>query len=456
MADFTKWNIWAQIKKLAIPVSIWMFFNTMYNVVDSYFAWKISDDALAAVWISFPIFFLIIAFGAWMWSWVSVLISNAIWEKNNQKIKQYIWETISFWLIISLFLTIVWYFSSPYLLQLLWAEWNLYELSLIYTRIIFLASVFFITIFFANSILQSHWDTKTYWKLLVISFFINIFLDPFLINWFWIIEWFWFGFAWIAIATLITNLIWTIYIWSKVYKLWYFENFKLKNLKPDFSIYKEILKQWIPASWNMLTIWIWIFVITYFITLYWNEAIAAYWVVTRIEQIVLMPIMWITTAVLIMVWQNNWAKNYDRIGLILKTAFKYWLSILIILIIPVFYFAWDLIWIFTKSQEVIKIWTLAVHIWLLTSWSYLLLFTCTSALQWLKKPNFALWIWLFRQILIPGMLFYLITSVFFLEINAIWWWIFCINTGSAIFAYFYTNNIINKLIESKLKFDKNK
>lgn len=443
MNNLTKWNICEQIRKLAIPVSIWMFFDTMYNVVDSYFAWIYSTDALAAVSVSFPIFFLIIAFWYWMWSWVSVLISNSIWEENEEKTKIYIWESLSFWLILWTLLTFLWLYFGPYLLKLLWAEWNFLILSIQYTSIIFLSSMFFIIMFFANSILQSNWDTRSYWKALVISFFLNVIFDPIFIYGIWPFKWFWFN--WIAIATVLTTGFAAFYLAYKVILLGYFEKFKLSNLKPNISIYKEIIKQWLPSSINMLTVAIWIFVITYFVWLYSKEAIAAYWLITRIEQIVLMPTIWINTAVLVLVSQSNWAKLFDRIDKILKTAFLYGLIILISIVIPIFIFAENILWFFTSSKEVINIWVLGVRVWAFTSISYLVLFMYTSALQWMKKPNFALWIWLYRQIIAPWILFYLITSIFFFEIWFIWWAIFTINWSAAIITYFYTIYVIKKL-----------
>lgn len=46
------------IKQIAIPASTGMFFNTMYNVVDTFYAGLISTEAISALSLSFMIFFL--------------------------------------------------------------------------------------------------------------------------------------------------------------------------------------------------------------------------------------------------------------------------------------------------------------------------------------------------------------------------------------------------------------
>ena len=53
----------ALIRQLAIPASVGMFFNTMYNVVDTYYAGQLSTDALAALSLTFPIYFTLLAMG---------------------------------------------------------------------------------------------------------------------------------------------------------------------------------------------------------------------------------------------------------------------------------------------------------------------------------------------------------------------------------------------------------
>ena len=52
------------IRQLAVPASVGMFFNTMYNVVDTYWAGRLSTDALAALSLSFPVFFVLLAMGS--------------------------------------------------------------------------------------------------------------------------------------------------------------------------------------------------------------------------------------------------------------------------------------------------------------------------------------------------------------------------------------------------------
>lgn len=51
------------IRHIAVPASVGFIFNTMYNIVDTYFGRFLATEGLAALSLSFPLFFVIIALG---------------------------------------------------------------------------------------------------------------------------------------------------------------------------------------------------------------------------------------------------------------------------------------------------------------------------------------------------------------------------------------------------------
>mgnify|MGYP001474013043 CR=1 FL=1 len=72
---------------IAIPSSIGTIFQTLYNLVDTFFAGKISPEALAGIAQTFPVYFIIIALGVGISIRTTSLIANAIGE-NNDKINR--------------------------------------------------------------------------------------------------------------------------------------------------------------------------------------------------------------------------------------------------------------------------------------------------------------------------------------------------------------------------------
>ena len=103
------------IIKMAVPVSIGFFFHTMFNVVDTYFASQINSVVVAAITITFPIFFMIIAISSGTRQGATALIANAEGANDKALAKQYLVQTISFSIIAAIFIMIVGLVSAPYL-----------------------------------------------------------------------------------------------------------------------------------------------------------------------------------------------------------------------------------------------------------------------------------------------------------------------------------------------------
>ena len=69
--------------KIAIPSMTGSLFQTLFNIVDTFYAGKISPDALAALAKAFPLYFLIISAGIGIVAGCNSLIANAIGSRNS-------------------------------------------------------------------------------------------------------------------------------------------------------------------------------------------------------------------------------------------------------------------------------------------------------------------------------------------------------------------------------------
>ena len=140
-SDLTKGDISKHIKNIALPASIGYFFHTMFNVTDTYFAGHISSVALAALSFNFSIFFMIIAIAGGMSQGTTALVRNTLGENDNIKAKNNILNSFVFALFLSLVLTLLGYFVSPFLLVVLGAKGEYLKESLAYIDIILLQGI---------------------------------------------------------------------------------------------------------------------------------------------------------------------------------------------------------------------------------------------------------------------------------------------------------------------------
>ena len=77
------------VKKLAIPASVGTLFQTLYNIVDTFYAGKLSPEALSALSKSFPIYFIIVATSIGVTVAGTSLIGNSIGEKDDKNASYY-------------------------------------------------------------------------------------------------------------------------------------------------------------------------------------------------------------------------------------------------------------------------------------------------------------------------------------------------------------------------------
>ena len=73
---------------MALPMTVSMLFQALYNVVDSYFVAQLSQDAMNAVSLAFPMQSLLIAFSVGTGVGMSALISRALGEKHEDRARE--------------------------------------------------------------------------------------------------------------------------------------------------------------------------------------------------------------------------------------------------------------------------------------------------------------------------------------------------------------------------------
>lgn len=439
-SDLTQKPVSSLIRGIAVPASIGFFFNTMYNVVDTYYGGQLSTDALAALSLSFPIFFIIIALGSGIATGTTALISNAIGEGDRKKASEYVGQAISFTILFGLAMTCVGLLASPTLFRMLGATDQYLGLGLSYMNVILLGAVFFLLIHTFNAILNAQGDARTYRNYLIGGFFLNVILDP----------WFMYGgfgipamgLPGVAWATVLIQFLGTIYVGLRAAVTEIFCADCVKKLIPRQKIYIELTGQSLPASLNMMTIAIGIFVITYFLSIFGKESVAAYGIATRIEQIALLPSFGLTTAALAIVGQNSGAKQYYRIKETAKTCIRYGIAIMTVGTIGVFCFSEQLMNIFTTDAAVRLIGATYLRIAAFIFQAYIILYISVSCLQGMKKPLYAIWVGLYRQIIAPLVIFFGLVHVLGLGMVSVFWAIFGITWSAAIFTLWYAWRVI--------------
>ena len=431
------------IRHIAVPTSIGYFFNTMFNVVDTYYGGRVSTEALAALSLSFPVFFLIIAVGAGISTGATALIGHALGAGNHEEASHLAGQTISFGLANGVLVILLGFNLAPWLFMLLGASGSVLALAISYMYTIFSGSIFFLINFVLSSILNATGDSRSFRNFLVAGCILNLFLDPwFLYGGFGVPA---FGFAGIGWATVLIQALGNLYLFTRVKRTGLLTGFGWRFLIPRRRAYLELFKQGFPASLNMATVAIGIFVITWFVARFGRDAVAAYGIATRIEQIALLPVMGLNVATLALVAQNSGAGNRERVVETIGKALRAGVTLMGAGTAAVFFCAEPLMGLFTRDRAVVGIGVSYLRIEAFVLIAYVILYTSVSALQGLKRPAFPLAIGLIRQIVLPLPVFYLLAVTLGWGLYGIWWGILLVTWCAACTALVYVGRTVTHL-----------
>ena len=427
-------------RSIAIPASVGYLFHTMFNVVDTYYAGLISTQALAALSLAFPVFFIITASGGGVATGATALIATALGKGDRKKAEELAAQAIAMGLILAVLLSGVGIWFLPFFFGLLGAKGPYLRVCMDYMTPIYLGALFFIMVYMFNALLNAKGNTKPHRNFLIAGFFLNLALDP----------WFIFGgfglpamgVAGLSTATVFIMFLGDIYLGVKAFKSGIITWQGFKPFIPRPKILLEITRQGFPAALNYLTISLGSFVITYFFSLYGEQAVAAYGIGTRVEQIMLMPTMGLNTATLALVAQNHGACRFSRIPESMKTGYLYGGLVMGLGTIAAFVFARRFMELFTGDARVIAIGVDYLEVVAFLLYSYVVLFVSVGAMQGVKRPMFALGLGVTRQFLLPIPVLWLFSG--WMGVKGIWWGVFAINWAAAAFAFFYSRWRIGK------------
>jgi putative MATE family efflux protein len=432
------------IRAISIPASIGFFLNTMFNVIDTYFAGLISTQAIAALSLSFPVFFIIISLGSGISTGTTALIATALGGGDSARAKMLAIQGISFGVLISVAVTVIGIMASPQLFILLGATGPYLDMCLTFMNTIFLGSVFFIMNFMLNAILNALGNTRTFRNFLIAGCFLNMALDP----------WFIYGglgvpamgVMGVALATVFVQMLGNFYLGYKVSHTKLTCERCFSEIIPRPEAFGEIARQGFPTSLNSITVGVGVFVITYFISIFGKEAVAAYGIATRVEQIILMPTIGLSIATVTLVAHSNGARLYKRIFETVSTALTYGGVFMAFGTMLLLIFAGSLMGLFSADKQVIAIGTLYLRISAFILYAYVILYVNVSVLQGVKKPAYGLYIGVIRQIALPVVVFPFFSKLMGMGLTGIWTGIFLINWGAALFTFFYAKAYLKRVL----------
>lgn len=401
---------------MSLPMMVSMLVQALYNVVDSVFVSRISEDALTAVSLAFPVQNFMIAISVGTAVGVNALLSKTLGEKDYKKAQKVADNAVflsavcyCIFFLIGIFAVVPFYLTQT-------KDAEILEFGKQYLTIICMGSIgiFFQTMF--ERLLQS--TGKTFFTMFTqgAGAIINIILDPVLIFGVGIFPEM--GVAGAAVATIIGQIVAAILAIFFNAKHNEYIKISVKNIRPKAQIIKQIYIVGAPSIVVQAIGSVMVYGMNLILIAFTSTATAVFGVYFKLQSFVFMPVFGLNNGMVPIIAYNYGAGKKERVIKIIKLSIMYAVAIMVVGFALMQMIPDKLLLLFDASETMISIGVPALRS---ISTSFLFAgfcIVCGSVFQALGNGVYSMVVSITRQLVVLLPVAYLLSKIG--EINYVW------------------------------------
>ena len=383
---------------MSLPMIISMLVQAMYNIVDSVFVAQISENALTAVSLAFPLQNLMIAFAGGTAVGVNALLSRSLGEKNQDHVNQTAVNSVFIFLVTAVIFMIAGLTLSNLFFNVQTTNTEIVNAGTQYSMIVVGCSIGLFCQFLFERLLQATGRTLFTMVTQGLGAIINIILDPIFI--FGLCGFPKMGVAGAALATITGQIIACLLALFFNLKFNHDIHFKFKRFRPNAHIVKQIYSVGIPSIIMQSIGSVMTFGMNTILITFSTTATAVFGVYFKLQSFVFMPVFGLNNGMIPIIAYNLGAKQKERMFDTIKLAMIYATGMMIIGVIFFETIPQTLLGFFNASEAMIKIGTPALRIiaihFIFAGFSIV----CSATFQAVGKGTYSLLTSLIRQLLV--------------------------------------------------------
>ncbi|HEY2033798.1 MAG TPA: MATE family efflux transporter [Rhizomicrobium sp.] len=295
---------------LAVPIMGANILQVAYQLVDAFWVGRLGASAVAAVSLTMPLMFVLVAAGMGFAIAGTTLIAQYTGARDHTMVDHVAAQTLLTILAVSIVLGALGFALAPWLLHLMGVTPEVFRNALSFIRVIFIALPFTFLYAMAQALMRGVGEVKVPLYIVAGTVVVNFFLDPILIfGRFGVPA---MGVTGAAIATLIAQLM------AACAALWllfggrYGIHVRWRDFKPDFAFVKRAFLLGYPASIEQSARGVGMTVMTFLIVSFGTVVTASFGVATNVINVIVIPAMGFSMATSTLVGQNIGAGNIPR------------------------------------------------------------------------------------------------------------------------------------------------
>jgi len=422
------------IIKLSIPMIIAMSVQTIYNLVDALWVSGLGPDALAAVGLFFPFFFILISIATGIGIGAGAALSRRIGSKDKEGSDNVAIHSLIMMMGVSLIIVAVFLPLIRPLFEAMGATGDVLEMTIQYSYIMTAAAPLLFFMNWATAIMRGEGDvTRPMWAMAMGSV-INMILDPIFI---YTLDMGVAGAAWAsAVAIGITGI--PLVYWM-FWKRDTYVTIRRCCFQYSRDIINDIMKVGLPATVMQLSMSIsMLFLNIIIIDIGGTDGVAVFTTGWRVVMIAILPLIGIATAIVSVSGAAYGARQYEKISIALNYSIKLGFTIEVAIAAVTYAMAAQIAAVFSTGEggeriqqdleNLIRILALFYPVVAFGMFS-------SSMFQGTGKGIYALIVTLVRAVGLTLFFAYLFTAVFDWGLEGVWWGMVLGNSLGAVLAY---------------------
>lgn len=387
---------------MSLPMVISMAVNSLYNIVDSYFVAKISEDAMTALSLVYPAQNMMTAIAVGFGVGMNAAIAFCLGAGDQKKANQAATTGMLLSFVHGVILMVICMLGMPWFLSLYTKNETVIEMGLIYANRVFLFSVIIMLGISLEKIFQAVGRMKVSMISMMCGFIANIVLDPLMI--FGIGPFPKMGMAGAAYATgigqTITLIVYLIFCMARPLPV----SFSREMISFDGDLMKKLYAVGVPASLNMALPSLLISSLNGILAAFSEQYVLVLGAYYKLQTFIYLSANGIIQGIRPLISFNYGAGEKKRVQQIFGTSLGLTAGVMAVGTVLSFLIPGQMIGLFTTSEATIQIGIKALHVISLGFIVSAVSVTCCGALEALGKGMESLMISLLRYaaIIIPA------------------------------------------------------
>ena len=428
---------------MSLPMVISMLVQALYNIVDSVFVSRLSENALTAVSMAFPMQSLMFSVASGLGVGMNALLSRSLGQKNFKAANRTAMNGMFLEAVgCVLFILIGIFLARPFFLVQA-GEGDITDMGVIYTRICLIMSVGVFGQFTFERMLQS--TGRTFYTMITqtTGAVINLILDPILI--FGLLGMPKMGVAGAALATVIGQIGAACLAFILNQKRNHDIELRFKGFKPEQYYIKTILAVGVPSIIMASVGSVMTFCMNKILIVFSSTAVAVFGIYFKLNSFIFMPVFGLNNGMVPIVSYNYGAGNKTRLTKTIKYSAMYAVALMLIGLALFQLIPDKLLGLFNASEDMLSI---GIHALRVISLSFTFAGVCimlSSSFQALGHGFLSMFVSIARQLIV------LLPSAFILAklggLDAVWWSFDIAEIASLALCISFYRHLYNKIIK---------